>query len=175
MDKKSNIIYATEDCLAKIDVTFYEDIVWLSIDQMAELFGRDQSVIGKHVRNIFKEGELQKESVWAKFAYTAADGKVYDVDYYNLDVIISVSYRVKLKHGTQFRIWATDILKEYLRKGFVLNDERLKNLRGGGYLKELLERIRDISASEKVFYRQLLEIYATSVDYDSKAEIYPIL
>lgn len=126
MDKKSNIIYATEDCLAKIDVTFYEDIVWLSIDQMAELFGRDQSVIGKYVRNIFKEGELQKESVWAKFAYTTADGKVYDVDYYNLDVIISVSYRVKSKRGTQFGIWATGIFKEYMQKGFAFDDERLK-------------------------------------------------
>ena len=138
---------------------------------MAELFQRDRSVIGKHVRNIFKEGELQKESVWAKFAYTAADGKVYDVDYYNLDVIISVGYRVKSKRGTQFRIWATGILKEYMRKGFALDDERLKNLGGGGYFKELLERIRDIRAFEKVFYCQVLEIYATSIDYDPKAEI----
>ena len=142
---KSNIIiYTTEDGLSKIETTFDGDTVWLSIDQMAELFRRDRSVIGKHVRNIFKEGELQKESVWAKFAYTAADGKVYDVDYYNLDVIISVGYRVKSKRGTQFRIWATGILKEYMRKGFALDDERLKNLGGGGYFKELLERIRDI-------------------------------
>ena len=109
--------------------------------------------------------------MWAKFAYTAADGKTYDVDYYNLDVIISVGYRVKSKRGTQFRIWATGILKEYMRKGFALDDERLKNLGGGGYFKELLERIRDIRASEKVFYRQVLEIYATSIDYDPKAEI----
>ncbi len=169
---KSNIIiYTTEDGLSKIETTFDGDTVWLSIDQMAELFQRDRSVIGKHVRNIFKEGELQKESVWAKFAYTAADGKVYNVDYYNLDVIISVGYRVKSKRGTQFRIWATNILKEYMRKGFALDDERLKNLGGGGYFKELLERIRDIRASEKVFYRQILEIYATSIDYDPKAEI----
>ena len=138
---------------------------------MADLFQRDRSVIGKHIRNIFKEDELQKESVWAKFAYTAADGKTYDVDYYNLDVIISVGYRVKSKRGTQFRIWATGILKEYMRKGFALDDERLKNLGGGGYFKELLERIRDIRASEKVFYRQILEIYATSIDYDPKAEV----
>ena len=138
--KNSIIIYTTEDGLTKIDATFDGDTVWLSIDQMAELFQRDRSVIGKHVRNIFKEGELQKESVWAKFAYTAADGKVYDVDYYNLDVIISVGYRVKSKRGTQFRIWATGILKEYMRKGFALDDERLKNLGGGGYFKELLER-----------------------------------
>ena len=122
--KNSIIIYTTEDGLTKIDATFDGDTVWLSIDQMAELFQRDRSVIGKHVRNIFKEGELQKELVWAKFAYTAADGKVYDVDYYNLDVIISVGYRVKSKRGTQFRIWATGILKEYMRKGFALDDER---------------------------------------------------
>lgn len=169
---KSNIIiYTTEDGLSKIETTFDGDTVWLSIDQMAELFQRDRSVIGKHVRNIFKEGELQKEAVWAKFAYTASDGKTYDVDYYNLDIIISVGYRVKSKRGTQFRIWATGILKEYMRKGFALDDERLKNLGGGGYFKELLERIRDIRASEKVFYRQVLEIYATSIDYDPKAEI----
>ena len=165
------IIYTTEDGLAKIETTFDGDTVWLSIDQMAELFQRDRSVIGKHVRNIFKEGELQKEAVWAKFAHTAADGKVYDVDYYNLDVIISVGYRVKSQRGVQFRIWATGILKEYMRKGFALDDDRLKNLGGGGYFKELLERIRDIRASEKVFYRQVLEIYATSIDYDPKAEI----
>ena len=169
--KNSILIYTTEDGLTKIDTTFDGDTVWLSINQMADLFQRDRSVIGKHIRNIFKEGELQKESVWAKFAYTAADGKTYDVDYYNLDVIISVGYRVKSKRGTQFRIWATGILKEYIRKGFALDDERLKNLGGGGYFKELLERIRDIRASEKVFYRQVLEIYATSIDYDPKAEI----
>ena len=169
--KNSILIYTTEDGLTKIDTTFDGDTVWLSIDQMADLFQRDRSVIGKHIRNIFKEGELQKESVWAKFAYTAADGKTYDVDYYNLDVIISVGYRVKSKRGTQFRIWATGILKEYMRKGFALDDERLKNLGGGGYFKELLERIRDIRASEKVFYRQVLEIYATSIDHDPKAEI----
>lgn len=171
-DMQSNIIiYTTEDGLAKIETTFDGDTVWLSIDQMAELFERDRSVIGKHIRNVFKEGELVKESVWAKSAYTASDGKVYNVDYYNLDVIISVGYRVKSKRGTQFRIWATNILKEYMKKGFALDDERLKNLGGGGYFKELLDRIRDIRASEKVFYRQILEIYATSIDYDPKAEI----
>ena len=170
-EKADMIIYTTEDGLTKVETTFDGDTVWLSIDQMAELFQRDRSVIGKHVRNIFKEGELEKESVWAKFAYTATDGKVYNVDYYNLDVIISVGYRVKSKRGTQFRIWATGILKEYMRKGFALDDDRLKNLGGGGYFKELLDRICDIRASEKVFYRQLLEIYATSIDYDPKAEI----
>ncbi|MCC8014803.1 MAG: virulence RhuM family protein [Eubacterium sp.] len=165
------IIYTTEDGLTKIDAAFDGDTVWLSIDQMAELFQRDKSVIGKHIRNIFKEGELLRESVWAKFAYTAADGKTYKVDYYNLDVIISVGYRVKSKRGTQFRIWALGILKEYIQKGFALDDDRLKKLGGGGYFKELLERIRDIRASEKVFYRQVLEIYATSIDYDPKADI----
>jgi len=165
------IIYTTEDGLTKIETTFDEDTVWLSIDQMAELFQRDKSTISRHIKNVFSEGELQRESVVANFATTAADGKTYQVDYYNLDVIISVGYRVKSKRGTQFRIWATNILKEYMKKGFALDDERLKNLGGGGYFKELLERIRDIRASEKVFYRQVLEIYATSIDYDPKAEI----
>ena len=172
MNRKSNIImYTTEDGLAKIEATFDEDTVWLSIDQMAELFQRDKSTISRHIKNVFSEGELVRKSVVANFATTAADGKTYQVDYYNLDVIISVGYRVKSKRGTQFRIWATNILKEYMRKGFVLDDERLKNLGGGGYFKELLERIRDIRASEQVFYRQVLEIYATSIDYDPKAEI----
>ena len=116
--ESSILIYTTEDGLAKIETTFDGDTVWLSIDQMADLFQRDRSVIGKHIRNIFKEGELTKESVWAKFAYTATDGKEYNVDYYNLDVIISVGYRVKSKRGTQFRIWATNVLKEYMRKGY---------------------------------------------------------
>lgn len=165
------LIYQTEDGLTKIDVNMYDETVWLSIDQMAELFQRDKSVIGKHVRNIFKEGELDKNSVWAKFAYTASDEKTYQVDYYNLDVVISVGYRVKSQRGVQFRIWATSILKEYIKKGFAMDDNRLKELGGGGYFKELLERIRDIRASEKVFYRQVLEIYATSIDYDPKAEV----
>lgn len=165
------IIYTTEDGLTKVDVTFEDNTVWLSIDQMAKLFQRDRSVIGKHVRNIFKEGELVKEAVWAKFAYTASDGKDYKVDFYNLDMIISVGYRVKSQRGVQFRIWAAGIIKEYMKKGFALDDNRLKELGGGGYFKELLERIRDIRASEKVFYRQVLEIYATSIDYDPHADI----
>ena len=111
-EKANMIIYMTQDGLTKVETTFDGETVWLSIDQMAELFQRDRSVIGKHVRNIFKEGELEKESVWAKFAYTATDGKVYNVDYYNLDVIISVGYRVKSKRGTQFRIWATGEYKK---------------------------------------------------------------
>ena len=155
IQKSQMIIYTTEDGLAKIETTFDEDTVWLSIDQMAELFQRDRSVIGKHVRNVFKEGELVKESVWAKFAYTAADGKVYDVDFYNLDVIISVGYRVKSKRGTQFRIWATNILKEYMKKGFAMDDERLKNLGGGGYFKELLERIMLSACGDCVSLREV--------------------
>ncbi|WP_317855169.1 virulence RhuM family protein [Chakrabartyella piscis] len=165
------IMYQTEDGLTKIESTFDGETVWLSIDQMAELFGRDKSVIGKHVRNIFKEGELVKNSVWANFAYTASDGKTYQVDFYNLDVIISVGYRVKSLRGTQFRIWATGILKEYMKKGFALNDDILKNNGGGIYFDELLDRIRDIRSSEKVFWRKVLDIYATSVDYDPREEV----
>ena len=170
MDESNFLMYTTEDGSTKIETTFAGDTVWLSIEQMAALFQRDRSVIGKHIRNIFKEGELIKESVWAKFAHTAEDGKTYQVDYYNLDVIISVGYRVKSLRGVQFRIWATNILKEYLQKGFVLDDERLKRLGGGNYFDELLSRIRDIRSSEKVFWRKVLEIYATSIDYDPKAE-----
>ena len=170
MNNSNIIMYTTEDGLTKIETTFEDDTVWLSLDQMAELFQRDRSVIGKHVRNIFKEGELNKDSVWAKFAYTAADGKIYNVDYYNRDVIISVGYRVKSHRGTQFRIWAMGILKEYMKKGFALDDDRLKRLGGGNYFDELLARIRDIRSSEKVFWRKVLEIYATSIDYDPHAE-----
>jgi len=165
------VMYQTEDGLTKIEVTFDNDTVWLSIDQMANLFQRDKSVIGKHIRNIFKEGELEKNSVWAKFAYTASDGKDYQVDFYNLDVIISVGYRVKSMRGTQFRIWASSVLKEYMRKGFAMNDELLKNNGGGVFFDELLERIREIRSSEKVFWRKVLDIYATSVDYDPRTEI----
>ena len=165
------LIYQTEDGLTKIDVNMQNETVWLSLDQMADLFQRDKSTISRHIKNIFDEGELDRNSVVANFATTAADGKTYQVDYYNLDVIISVGYRVKSQRGVQFRIWATNILKEYIKKGFAMDDDRLKELGGGGYFKELLERIRDISASEKVFYRQVLEIYATSIDYNPKAEV----
>lgn len=172
MDNNSKmIIYTTEDGLVKIETTFNDETVWLSLDQMSSLFQRDKSTISRHIKNIFDEGELIKESVVANFATTASDGKTYHVDYYNLDVIISVGYRVKSKRGVQFRIWATNLIKEYMKKGFVLDDERLKELGGGGYFKELLERIRDIRASEKVFYRQILEIYATSIDYDPTADV----
>lgn len=168
------IIYTTEDGLSKIETTFDGDTVWLSIDQMAELFQRDKSTISRHIKNIYSEEELAQEATVAYFATVQNEGNRQverSICYYNLDVIISVGYRVKSKRGTQFRIWATGILKEYMRKGFALDDERLKNLGGGGYFKELLERIRDIRTSEKVFYRQILEIYATSIDYDPKAEI----
>ena len=170
-DDSKIIIYTTEDGLVKIDTTFDSETVWLSIDQMAILYQRDKSTISRHIKNVFEEGELIKDSVVAKFATTASDGKTYQVEYYNLDVIISVGYRVKSKRGVQFRIWATNLIKEYMKKGFVLDDDRLKELGGGGYFKELLERIRDIRASEKVFYRQVLEIYATSIDYDPAADI----
>ncbi len=156
MDKKPNtniIMYTTEDGLTKIEVSFDDETVWLSTDQMAELFQRDKSTISRHIKNIFAEGELSRDSVVANFATTASDGKIYQVIYYNLDVIISVGYRVKSHRGTQFRIWATGILKEYIKKGFVLDDERLKNLGGGNYFDELLNRIRDIRSSEKVFWR----------------------
>ena len=162
------IIYTTEDGLTKIETTFDEDTVWLSKAQMAELFQRDRSVISKNIKNVFEEGELPRESN-VQILHIANSDK--PVEFYNLDVIISVGYRVKSRRGTQFRIWATNILKEYMKKGFAMDDERLKNLGGGGYFKELLERIRDIRASEKVFYRQVLEIYSTSIDYDPKAEI----
>ncbi len=174
MGDSNIIIYTTEDGLSKVETTFDGDTVWLSIDQMAELFQRDKSTISRHIKNIYSEEELAQEATVAYFATVQNEGNRQverSICYYNLDVIISVGYRVKSKRGTQFRIWATGILKEYMRKGFALDDERLKDLGGGGYFKELLERIRDIRASEKVFYRQVLEIYATSIDYDPKAEI----
>ena len=164
------IIYQTEDGLTKINVRVENDTVWLSLDLMAELFQRDKSTISRHIKNIFSEGELLADSVVANFATTANDGKTYQVDYYNLDVIISVGYRVKSMRGTQFRIWATQRLKEYLIKGFAMDDERLKGNGGGNYWKELLDRIRDIRSSEKVLYRQVLDLYATSADYNPKSE-----
>ncbi|WNX86624.1 virulence RhuM family protein [Agathobaculum sp. NTUH-O15-33] len=162
------LIYQTEDGLTKIDVSFENDTVWLSKSQMAELFQRDRSVISKHIKNVFDEGELSPESNVQNLHIANSDKPV---DFYSLDVIISVGYRVKSQRGVQFRIWATGILKEYIKKGFAMDDDRLKELGGGGYFKELLERIRDIRATEKVFYRQVLEIYATSVDYNPKADV----
>ena len=168
MNQSNIIMYTTEDGLTKIEVTFDEDTVWLSLDQMAELFQRDKSTISRHIKNIFTEGELRLEATVAKFARNRQVTR--DIDYYNLDVIISVGYRVKSLRGTQFRIWASSVLKEYMKKGFALDDDRLKRLGGGNYFDELLARIRDIRSSEKVFWRKVLEIYATSIDYDPNAE-----
>ncbi len=162
------ILFKTEDDKISVDVRFEEETVWLTQDQMAVLFERDRSVIVKHIAKIFSEGELDAKSN-VQFLHIANSDK--PVKFYNLNVIISVGYRVKSQRGTQFRIWATKRLNEYIRKGFAMDDERLKNLGGGGYWKELLQRVRDIRASEKVFYRQVLEIYATSIDYDPKADV----
>ena len=170
MQNSNILMYTTEDGITKVEVTFDNETVWLSLDQMAELFQRDKSTISRHIKNIFAEGELNKNSVVANFATTASDGIVYQVDYYNLDVIISVGYRVKSLRGTQFRIWATKVLKEYMQKGFALDDDRLKRLGGGNYFDELLSRIRAIRSSDKVFWRKVLEIYATSIDYNPKSE-----
>lgn len=164
------LIYQTDDGRTQVQVRIDRDTAWLSLNQMADLFQRDKSVISRHIANIFEEGELRRESVVAEFATTAADGKTYQVDYHNLDVIISVGYRVKSLRGTQFRIWATQRLREYIVKGFALDDERLKKAGGGDHFEELLERIRDIRSSERVFWRKVLDIYATSEDYDPKVE-----
>ena len=163
------ILFKTDDGQIKLDVRFENETVWLTRTQMAALFERDVKTIGKHINNALNE-ELDS-SVVAKFATTAADGKTYQTEHYNLDMIISVGYRVKSWRGVQFRKWATQRLKEYIIKGFTLDDDRLKELGGGGYWKELIERIRDIRASEKVFYRQVLDIYATSIDYDPHTEV----
>ena len=170
-DKGQIILYQTQDGESKIEVTLANETVWLSADQMAELFQRNKSTISRHIKNVFEEGELQQNSVVAFFATTASDGKKYEVAFYNLDMIISIGYRVKSYRGVQFRIWATQTLKEYLIKGFALNDELLKNAGGGNYFDELLSRIRDIRSSEKIFYRKVLEIYALSIDYDPRTEV----
>ncbi len=164
------VIYRSTDGLSELSVYVENETVWLSIDQMASLFNRDKSTISRHIKNIFEEEELDAKAVVAKNATTAADGKTYQVDYYNLDVIISIGYRVKSIQGTRFRQWATQRLKEYIVKGFTMDDERLKNLGGGNYWKELLHRIRDIRSSEKVMYRQVLDLYATATDYDPQSQ-----
>lgn len=169
-DKGQIILYQTQDGESKIEVTLANETVWLSADQMAELFQRNKSTISRHIKNVFEEDELSQDSVVAFYATTASDGKIYQVAYYNLDMIISIGYRVKSYRGVQFRIWATQVLKEYLIKGFALNDDLLKNAGGGNYFDELLSRIRDIRSSEKIFYRKVLEIYALSIDYDPRTE-----
>ena len=167
----SILIYTTPDGKKKLEVNLKDETLWLSLDQIAELFQRNKSTISRHIKNIFEKGELDAKSVVAKFATTAADGKTYQVDYYNLDMIISVGYRVNSLQGTHFRIWATQVLKEYMIKGFAMDDERLKCGGGGNYFDELLSRIRDIRSSEKLFYRKILEIYALSIDYDPRNEV----
>lgn len=164
------VIFKTSDEKVSVDVRFDEDTVWLTLDQMAALFERDKSTVSRHIRNVFDEGELERNQVVAKFATTASDNKVYQVDYYNLDVIISVGYRVKSLRGTQFRKWATKRLNEYIRKGFTLDDERLKN-GGGRYFRELLQRVRDIRSSERNLYQQVTDIYVTSIDYDPTSDM----
>ena len=176
MNKGSIILYQTPDGQSKIEVTLSNDTVWLTADQMAELFQRNKSTISRHIRNIFEEGELNADMVVAFFATTTQHGAIkgkmqtHQTAFYNLDMIISVGYRVNSHRGVQFRIWATQVLREYLIKGFAMNDELLKRAGGGNYFDELLARIRDIRSSEKVFYRKVLEIYALSIDYDPRAE-----
>lgn len=167
------IIYQTEDGRTKIDVHMENETVWLSLEQMSELFQRDKSTISRHIKNVFADGELLEEATVANFATVQMEGNreiTRNITHYNLDVIISVGYRVKSLRGTQFRIWANSVLREYLIKGFAMNDDLLKQAGGGSYFDELLERIRDIRSSEKVFWRKVLDIYATSVDYSANAE-----
>lgn len=167
------LLYTTEDGQFRLEVRLTGDTVWLSLGQMAEMFQRDKSVISRHIKNVFEEGELSPLATVAEFATVQSEGDRQvnrQIEYYNLDVIISVGYRVKSHRGTQFRIWATQRLREYLVKGFAMDDQRLKQAGGGNYFDELLARIRDIRSSEKVFWRKVLDIYATSIDYDPRAE-----
>ena len=167
-NKGNIIIYQSEDGVVRLDVRLEEKTVWLTIDQMAELFGKSRSTINEHILHIYEEGELEEEATKRKIGNS--DFSTKPTNFYNLDVIISVGYRVKSIQGTRFRQWATERLHEYIVKGFALDDERLKNLGGGNYWKELLDRIRDIRSSEKVLYRQVLDLYATAVDYDPRSD-----
>lgn len=171
MDNGQIILFQTQGGETKIEVRLANETVWLTADQMAELFQRNKSTISRHIKNVLESGELQRDSVVAISATTATDGKTYSMAYYNLDMIISVGYRVNSHRGVQFRQWATRVLKEYMIKGFALNDDLLKNAGQGNYFDELLARIRDIRSSEKVFYRKVLEIYALSIDYDPRTEV----
>jgi len=166
--KTEFLLYQSEDGRIRIETRMENETVWLTQEQMAELFGKAKSTINEHIKNVFAEGELVEADVMRKFGISEFSTK--PTNFYNLDVIISVGYRVKSLRGTQFRIWATQRLREYLIKGFVMDDERLKNAGGGNYFDELLARIRDIRSSEKVFWRKVLDIYATSIDYDPRAE-----
>ena len=174
MDKGQFLLYQTPDGVSKIEVKLQDDTVWLSLDQMAELFQRNKSTISRHIKNVLEEGELLADSTIANFATVQNEGNRHverQITYYNLDMIISVGYRVHSYRGVQFRIWATKVLKDYIVKGFALNDDLLKRAGGGNYFDELLSRIRDIRSSEKVFYRKILEIYALSIDYDPRVEM----
>lgn len=171
MKESSIIMYQTEDGQTKIETRLENETVWLTQAQLCELFQKSKATISEHIKTIFEEGELEENSVVRKFRTTATDGKQYDTNFYNLDVIISVGYRVKSPQGTKFRQWATARLREYIVKGFTMNDDLLKQAGGGNYFEELLARIRDIRSSEKVFWRKVLDIYATSIDYDPKLEI----
>lgn len=164
------IIYQNSDGNIKIDVRLEEETVWLTQAQMAELFAKGRTTVTEHIQNVFTEGELEENSVCRKFRHTAADGKSYDTNYYNLDVIISVGYRVKSQQGTQFRIWATQRLKDYIIKGFALNDDRFKSGTSMNYFNELQDRIREIRLSERFFYQKIKDIYTTSIDYNPKDE-----
>ena len=164
------ILYQTEDGRTRLEVRMAQETIWLSQKAMAELFQKDVRTINDHIRNIIEEGELREDLVIRKYRITAADGKTYDTLHYDLDVILAVGYRVKSLRGTQFRIWATERLREYLIKGFAMDDARLKRAGGGNYFEELLARIRDIRSSERVFWRKVLDIYATSIDYDPKSD-----
>lgn len=168
-NKGDIVIYKTQDGLTKINVKFEDETVWLTQAQLVELYQTSKSNISEHIKHIFEEGELDEKSVVRNFRTTASDGKTYNTKFYNLDMIISLGYRVKSIVATQFRRWATELIKEYLKKGYALDDNRLKELGGGDYWKELLERIRDIRSSEKVMYRQVLDLYATSADYNPKS------
>ena len=171
MVKNNIMIYMSKDGNVQVDVNILGDDIWMSQDVMANLYDTTKNNISMHLKNIFDEGELEKDSVVKKFLTTASDGKKYNVLHYNLDAIIAVGYRINSKKATEFRIWATKVLKEYMIKGFSLDDERLKNNGESPYFEELLSRIRDIRSSEKIFWRKVLDIYATSIDYDPKDEL----
>ncbi len=172
MDENNQIIiYQGEDGETRIEVKFTGVTVWLSQQQLCELYQTSKANVSEHIKHIFEDGELDEDSVVRKFRTTAADGKSYNVTYYNLDMIISLGYRIRSVIATHFRRWATERLKEYIIKGFIMDDERLKGNGGGAYWRELLDRIRDIRSSEKVMYRQVLDLYATAVDYDPRSDI----
>lgn len=169
--KNNMIIYVSKDGNIKVDVSIQNEDIWMSQDVMAKLYDTTKQNVSYHLNNIFKEEELIKDSVVKDFLTTASDGKNYNVLHYNLDAIIAVGYRINSKKATEFRIWATRVLKEYMIKGFALNDEKLKNNGESPYFEELLARIRDIRSSEKIFWRKVLDIYATSIDYDPKNKL----